>query len=637
MHRCLSGWLLTALTVALIAPASAAATTFTVTTTRDGEGCDLAKECTLRGALGSVVTGDTIRLPAGDYRLTQGELKIAAGVAIVGDGADRTQVLGDPERGIPVFDVDTPAPVEIAHLTVRDGSRRCGSGGNVLNYATLHLHHVAIRTGQAANGGGIANFGALTVDHSLIDGNQAGGCDSAGSGGGIEAGAGTLAVSDSTIAFNSASDGGGLSLMAAKATLERVTIARNRANGQGTGGLASSDASVVMRASVIAANTAPVFALAPGERVSNCTPDARPQDGGGNLADSDECFATTPADPLLSAELVSGLGETPLLTVAATSPAVDAAGACRGYDQRDLSRPQGDACDAGAYEVGAPIVDAGTAESGTATFTFSAYASGMSFECRLDGPTGDGAWTPCSSPKVYAELAPGSYAFRVRLAGASAQAVRAFSVVTPAAATPVTQPAALAAVAQTPTAPPSPTPRYRSRVVVRPTSGIVRVKLPAANRFVDLRDVDSIPLGADIDARKGRVRLYAVTRPGGQVQAASFYGGVFRIRQTGPVVTLQLRGPVPRCGSKRAAASAHNPKKKGKARTRRLWGSGKGRFRTQGRYSAATIRGTKWLVSDSCHSTTTRVVRGVVAVRDFRRHKTVVLRAGGRYVARRSR
>jgi hypothetical protein len=47
------------------------------------------------------------------------------------------------------------------------------------------------------------------------------------------------------------------------------------------------------------------------------------------------------------------------------------------------------------------------------------------------------------------------------------------------------------------------------------------------------------------------------------------------------------------------------------------------------------VRGTKWLVEDSCRSTTTRVFRGVVVVRDFRRHRTILLRAGGRYVARR--
>jgi hypothetical protein len=153
---------------------------------------------------------------------------------------------------------------------------------------------------------------------------------------------------------------------------------------------------------------------------------------------------------------------------------------------------------------------------------------------------------------------------------------------------------------------------------------------------VDLDAIGSLPFGASIDARKGRVRLYAARDAAGKIQAASFYGGVFRILQRGRFIELQLRGPKPVCGSRAASASTDKPKKKRKARTRRLWGSGKGAFRTSGRYSAATVRGTRWLVEDRCRSTVTRVVSGVVSVRDFKRKRTVRLRAGDRYVARKT-
>jgi hypothetical protein len=152
--------------------------------------------------------------------------------------------------------------------------------------------------------------------------------------------------------------------------------------------------------------------------------------------------------------------------------------------------------------------------------------------------------------------------------------------------------------------------------------------------------MDTIPLGAGIDTRKGRVRLYAARDSRGTVQAASFYSGVFRVLQRGSVTELQLRGPKPRCGSGATASAAgekagQKKSKRKKARKRRLWGSGRGRFRTSGRFAAATVRGTKWLVEDSCRSTTTRVKRGVVTVRDFERRRTITLRAGDRYVARR--
>ena len=67
---------------------------------------------------------------------------------------------------------------------------------------------------------------------------------------------------------------------------------------------------------------------------------------------------------------------------------------------------------------------------------------------------------------------------------------------------------------------------------------------------------------------------------------------------------------------------------------RHLWGSGHGSFRTKGTYSAATVRGTKWLVQDSCAGTLTRVAQGVVSVRDTVRRKTITLRAGKHYLAR---
>jgi hypothetical protein len=66
-----------------------------------------------------------------------------------------------------------------------------------------------------------------------------------------------------------------------------------------------------------------------------------------------------------------------------------------------------------------------------------------------------------------------------------------------------------------------------------------------------------------------------------------------------------------------------------------LWGSGKGRFRTKGKYSAATVRGTTWLTQERCDGTLTRVRSGTVSVRDLKRRKTVTVRAGRSYLARR--
>ena len=78
----------------------------------------------------------------------------------------------------------------------------------------------------------------------------------------------------------------------------------------------------------------------------------------------------------------------------------------------------------------------------------------------------------------------------------------------------------------------------------------------------------------------------------------------------------------------RASAAQKKPKK------RKLWGKGTGKFRTTGSYSAATIRGTEWLVEDTCTTTLTRVKVGVVSIRDKVKKKTIIRRAGQRYIAR---
>jgi hypothetical protein len=47
------------------------------------------------------------------------------------------------------------------------------------------------------------------------------------------------------------------------------------------------------------------------------------------------------------------------------------------------------------------------------------------------------------------------------------------------------------------------------------------------------------------------------------------------------------------------------------------------------------VRGTKWLTEDRCNGTLTRVKKGTVTVRDFARKRTVILRAGQKYLAQR--
>ena len=59
-----------------------------------------------------------------------------------------------------------------------------------------------------------------------------------------------------------------------------------------------------------------------------------------------------------------------------------------------------------------------------------------------------------------------------------------------------------------------------------------------------------------------------------------------------------------------------------------------GGFRTSGRNSSATVRGTIWDVTDRGDGTLTHVKRGKVIVRDFRRRKNITVTTGKSYLAK---
>ena len=180
-----------------------------------------------------------------------------------------------------------------------------------------------------------------------------------------------------------------------------------------------------------------------------------------------------------------------------------------------------------------------------------------------------------------------------------------------------------------------PPPVVGKTVNVSVRKGTIFIKIPPSKKFVKLTDPTQIPVGATIDARKGRVNLVSAADKQGTTQLAWFYSGVFKIGQDNsakPVTNLTLAEALAKCPTAGKASAAA-----GKKKTRRLWGEGKGSFRTTGNYSSATIRGTRWVVIDRCGVTETHVTQGVVTVRDFVKRKTVIVRAGKTYFARKSK
>jgi hypothetical protein len=181
-------------------------------------------------------------------------------------------------------------------------------------------------------------------------------------------------------------------------------------------------------------------------------------------------------------------------------------------------------------------------------------------------------------------------------------------------------------------------------------SGVVYVKFPPGKTarasafakgqgFVPLRQARQIPLGSQLDTTHGAVRVVTASSssPTAQ-QTADFQAGVFELLQrrsqlglvTGTLIDLVSRRS---CLGKLAGVQAAR-RRLSKATLGRLQTTASGNYGTSGKYSAATVRGTQWEVRDRCDGTLTRVQRGVVIVRDFRRQRNINVLAGKSYLAR---
>jgi uncharacterized repeat protein (TIGR01451 family)/CSLREA domain-containing protein len=303
--------------------------------------------------------------------------------------------------------------LELVDSAVRDNSAgfsALGSGGGIYSTGTLILtrstvHHntVPVGLGTLSGGGGIANaggglilFGSTVRDNS---GDSGAGIatngtasvlestvrdNSARTGGGI-VNAGTLLLLASTVSGNSATEslnafGGGL-VNTGSVALVNSTISDNEVRGvlSATGGGIANSGVLTSTNSTIADNAAQVDGPDPSARVgglfnngratlgntivadsfgADCGPPGAITSLGHNLDSDGTCGLSSPgdlsgADPLLG-PLANNGGPTETHALENGSPAIDAGdnAGCPATDQRGTARPQGAACDIGAFERG---------------------------------------------------------------------------------------------------------------------------------------------------------------------------------------------------------------------------------------------------------------------------------------------
>jgi hypothetical protein len=213
---------------------------------------------------------------------------------------------------------------------------------------------------------------------------------------------------------------------------------------------------------------------------------------------------------------------------------------------------------------------------------------------------------------------------------------------------------------------PAPTqpPVLGSSFNVQPVSGIVFIKING--KFIPITEVRQIPNGALINALRGTITLFTATGPTGPrnvaqtarakhktkgkkkstkspsqlTQKGAFGGAVFRVTQdhSGLTTLALVSNAFKGAPSFASCTTKHSGRATVAALSKKtlqlLHGSDNhGKFRTKGRYAAATTRGTIWSVADRCDGTLTKVTKDSVLVNDFVRHITITVRAGHSYLA----
>jgi len=236
-------------------------------------------------------------------------------------------------------------------MTINDSviiGSRSGLGGAIHNDGAMVIRNSTISGGLGELGGAaIHNRGQMMIENSTLSGNAA-----IGDGGAISNNAdGTLIITNSTLSGNTATGRGGALSNMGDVTLQSVTINDNSADADG---VVVSTAGRVTFVNTLIANSSGTNCIIGVNVEVNVS--------GNNLATDSSCpaFSETSFDALKLDLLAYNGSETATHALLPGSVAIDAA-ACIApdddeslTDQRGVERPQGTACDVGAYErVGA--------------------------------------------------------------------------------------------------------------------------------------------------------------------------------------------------------------------------------------------------------------------------------------------
>lgn len=346
------GLLVSALAVTALGLAAPASAVPVINTTVDQSFGDCSITCSLRDAVALANSGDTLRVPAGHYVLTLGEIVSPKSLTLVGDGARSTVLDGNGASRIFLFETWIgQATVELTDMSLINGLATTPyfgilGGGALRGNAFLTLRRCLLAGNKAQAGGAIFWYNHLTIDQCTIADNVATSQAYNGlAGGGIFASAMLLKITNSTLSGNTAlaGAGGAIATLREYLNLYNVTVTANQA--LAGAGVYLEYSHLIMFNTIIADN--------PG---GNCSGNQRSVVPEYSLDSDKTCSLGGPGDlpgvaPLLG-PLANNGGPTDTHALLAGSPALDAGGStsCQATDQRGVTRPQGPGCDIGAFE-----------------------------------------------------------------------------------------------------------------------------------------------------------------------------------------------------------------------------------------------------------------------------------------------
>ncbi len=213
-------------------------------------------------------------------------------------------------------------------------------GGAILNNGELSIRGSSFSDNSADSGGAIADGedGELSIINSSFRSNLA---DKYG--GAIFGGGGELSIINSSFSGNSADGGGGAISNYGELSISNSTFSDNEADVAGAIFNVGEQLSIIN--SIIA-----------GDGRNACYSVDRLKRNINNFIEDGSCSPAFRGDPGLGALVVPADGSPAYYPLLTGSPAIDAADDvyCSGTDQIGTARPQGAACDIGAYEYVAP-------------------------------------------------------------------------------------------------------------------------------------------------------------------------------------------------------------------------------------------------------------------------------------------